>query len=225
MTRKSIGVLGGTFDPIHEGHLYLARSALTVLGLTEVVLMVAQPPHKQEREMSHEFHRYAMAALASWQEPQIRASAWELLRPGPSYTIRTLESWQRRRPQDRLCFIAGSDALEEIHLWRDCGKLLSLFSFFFVQRPGAVLAPESLSLPDELKSTIRVIQPDERPEIRPGQSFLVQLASPDVSASRVRRQLAAGEKPESGHLPEIVYTYITKQRLYERHQKKPGTSI
>lgn len=212
-----IGVLGGTFDPIHCGHLHVARRSMGILGLDRLYLMIARtPPHKGASGISCDFHRYAMAEIAVLYDPSIFVSPLELLREGPSYTIDTLYEMRRRFAQAQFCFIAGSDSLKELHLWKDYGKLLAEFCMVFVQRPGAEVRIDELKLKEPLRSRLHQTLPNEIHSIRPGRSYLIQINAPPISSTELRERFAQGGLPSAREIPPIVLQFIQKHRLYDR---------
>ncbi|HSR66363.1 MAG TPA: nicotinate (nicotinamide) nucleotide adenylyltransferase [Acidobacteriota bacterium] len=214
-----VGILGGTFDPIHAGHLYLARHVLRMQTLDQVLLLIARrPPHKRQRSLAGPYHRFAMAALATQDDNLLRPCSWELKRPAPSYTIDALRHFRSRHPAWRLTFIAGSDSLRDLHSWRDYAKLLEEFSFTFVQRPGETVDLTTLKLPAPLRERITVADASMPLDIRPGASLLICLDAPDVSSTRLRQTLSSGGIPENGAVPDPVLRYARKFGLYETSQ-------
>ncbi len=212
-----IGLLGGTFDPIHQGHLHIARKALEVFDLDQVHFLVARvPPHKHGESVTAEWHRFAMAALATFDQPRFRASDFELSRGGPSYTVETLDALRLLHPGHDYCFIAGGDSLKEIHLWRECGRLLREHCFVFIRRPGIEANLAGLEISDSLRNRIQVVCEKEKPSIQPGKSYLVLTDPPPVSSTEVRRSLAAGVAPGPDVVPPRVLAHIQKYRLYEQ---------
>ncbi len=213
-----IGILGGTFDPFHQGHLFLARQARRWLLLDQVWLMVARTsPLKQSQNVTSSHHRFAMAAIATRHDPELLVSDWELQREGISYTIETMESLSRRLPDHQFCFLAGGDALQEIHSWRDCDRLLREHCFVFVPRPGVELDWNSLGTA-ALTETIREPATNRLPALQGGRSYLLPLSPPVVSSSQIRRLLKSGSVPSEQQLPHSVHRYIRKHRLYEKNQ-------
>ena len=148
-TSRRIGILGGTFDPIHCGHVDLGRAAERVLGLTRVYVIPSHvPPHRQQTFASS-FHRFAMAGLAIADQPNWRASDLELRHDGPSYTANTLKYFHDRGyPPSDLFFIVGADAFLDIATWRDYPRILDSTHFAVVSRPGhpATRADRSTSI-------------------------------------------------------------------------------
>lgn len=211
-----IGVLGGTFDPIHLGHMHIARKVAKVFDLDQVIFMVAKsPPHKLSEAISSTFHRHAMVVLELVEEERFFVSTLELLRERPSYTIETLDELSLRYPDDRLCFIAGSDSLQELHLWYEYDKLLSRHCLVFVQRPGAEVDLEELEISTNLKDSIRSVEGHGTFEIQGGRSFCLSLDAPPVSSSEIRRLIASGKRLAGNIVSSQVYQYIRKYRLYE----------
>jgi nicotinate-nucleotide adenylyltransferase len=191
------GILGGTFDPIHLGHLEAAEAARQKLQLDRVLLLPSRtPPHRSVEPRASVFHRFAMTALAAAERGML-ASDLELLREGPSYTARTLEGLHRDgHAPDHLYFIIGSDAFAEISTWYAYPRLFELSNFAVVSRPGyAVPAPRPL----EKRSSTAV--------------FVVEANTPDVSSTEIRRRVAAGESIQGLVAPSVA-SHIERYRLY-----------
>lgn len=221
-----IGILGGTFDPIHNGHLEIARQSAAVFGLEAVWLMISnRPPHKTSRPLTGAFHRYAMATLATADESSIRPCSWELERPAPTYTVEVLAHFDQLFPETTFCFIAGSDSLKDIHLWREYAKLLRENCFVFVQRPGETVDIGSLGIAEGLKDLVSAARPKDAPQLQRGRSFLIDLGAPNISSTRLRRRIASGSLPPASEVPLPVLNYIAKYRLYERNRESAGESL
>lgn len=212
-----IGLLGGTFDPIHQGHLYIAAVAKRLFDLDRVEFLVARvPPHKRSGSLMPEWHRFAMVALATFDQPGFRACDFELSKQGPSYTVETLDALRRLHPENEYCFVGGGDSLKEIHLWRECGRLLRENCFVFVRRPGTEADVTGLEISDSLRNRIQVVCETEKPSIQLGKSYLVLADPPPVSSTAVRECLAAGRTPGPELVPPRVLAHIQKYRLYEQ---------
>ena len=215
--RPRIGVLGGTFDPVHHGHLDAADAARQALALAEVVLLPSRvPPHKTSPARTSGYHRFAMAALASSRHAELRVSDLELRSDEPSYTSLTLQRLARAGyAPSQLFFILGSDAFAEIAHWHDFPGILGRSHFAVVARAGRPLADLRHRLP-ALADRMR------RPEAGAGAGaaagctsiWLVDAETRNVSSSGIRRRLAASE-PTSGLLPDVVAAYISRHRLYD----------
>lgn len=211
------GIFGGTFDPIHSAHLFVAREIRRVFSLDAVLFMVSKnPPHKTSNALTHPLHRLAMVNLAVMAEEGMYASFAELERLGPSYTVDTLDDFVRTHPGDSVCFIGGGDSLNEVHLWRECDKLFREHCLVFVQRVGTELELDRLQMAPGMKKRLRVVEGWECPEITPGTSFLVNLLPPDISSTAIRDLIRKGGEPPREQLPELVLQYIRKYQIYEQ---------
>jgi nicotinate-nucleotide adenylyltransferase len=221
-----MGVLGGTFNPIHLGHLYIAQHAQRLFGLTEVRFVVATvPPHKDLKNLIPLIHRYAMVSLAVAGHRTFAPSLVELEPPASPFSIHTMGKMARRHAGGgkKLCFIAGSDSLMEVSNWRDSDELLSTYDFVFFMRPGAALPDVKAVLSSEVSSRVldlrglgsrklrdRLATLKQR---RDSRIFVLDLAAPDISASRIRDLASSGRRIR--HLvPAAVNEYIQKLHLY-----------
>ena len=214
---KRIGVLGGTFDPIHFGHLDAAGAARRALDLDHVLLMPARvPPHKAAGPLASACHRFAMAALAASERAELRVSDLELERSGPSYTSWTLDRLARAglRPA-QLFFIAGADAFADIPAWRDYPDLLARSHFVVVSRPGNAAG----GMPQRLPALAgRMRSPDgAAPAAGAGATriWLVSAPTRDVSSSTVRALLERGRAVDR-LVPAAVAAHIARHDLYGR---------
>jgi len=191
-------VLGGTFDPIHDGHLAAGRGAIECAGLDRVLLVpAAQPPHRGAAIAPAE-HRLAMCRLAAEGDALFDCSDVELARPGPSYTVDTLRELSRRDPGAELYLILGWDAARLFNTWHDPDGVRRLASIVIVGRPGSGLPGESELAAAGLGG--------------PGVMVCAQ-PTPAVSASEIRRDVAAG-RSISGRVPPAVERYIASNHLY-----------
>ena len=199
-----VGIFGGTFDPIHLGHLDAATAAQRTLTLDRVLLMPSRtPPHRAAEPRASVFHRFAMTALAAASRPDFLASDLEVRREGPSYTALTLYAIQQEgMAASQLYFIVGADAFAEIGTWYDYPHVLSLANFVVVTRPGA---PASRS---DLISSATAPMPGGSTSV-----FFVDAQTPDVSSTDIRRRVAGGESIE-GLVPPAVAEHIRRNRLY-----------
>jgi len=212
----TLGVLGGTFDPIHLGHVAAGLAAQQALSLASIVLVPSRiPPHRIDPVTASGDQRLAMAQLAAAEHPGWSASRIEIDREGPSYTFDTLVELQKSAVETQIFFIIGADAFAEIATWSRYPALLDLAHFVVVSRPGITLdslrerVPSAFShrpsaFGDQPSATTRVI--------------LVEANTPDVSSTDIRRRARAGESL-AGLVPESVATYIHTHRLYLGPQK------
>lgn len=204
-----IAFLGGTFDPVHNGHLHAARVAAGALSCPVRLVLSAHPPHRPEPLASAE-RRWAMLELACAAEAGLDADDVELRRGGPSYTVDTLEALRLRHGDEPLSWIIGTDAFNEIHTWRRWRRVLDLGHLLVLPRPGAELEGAALKLYLEH----RCIDLERHPA---GGIRLLDEAMLPVSASAVRALIAKGS--DAGHLlPEGVCAYIKQHGLYARSE-------
>ncbi len=188
-----LGVMGGTFDPIHHGHLVAASEVQSLLGLDEVVFVpTGQPWQKAERRVAAAEHRYLMTVIATASNPRFTVSRVDIDRPGPTYTIDTLRDIRAQRPGDELFFITGADALAEILSWKDADQIWDLAQFVGVTRPGHELSDTGLP-------AHRVI--------------LQEVPAMAISSTGCRERVADGD-PVWYLVPDGVVQYINKYRLY-----------
>jgi nicotinate-nucleotide adenylyltransferase len=208
-----LGVLGGTFDPIHCGHLDAAAVAREALKLARVLIVPSHvPPHRTVQPRASSFHRFAMASLAVSGITGLLAGDEELRAPGPSYTANTLDrlhvsGWRA----SQIFFITGADAFAEIASWHRYPEVLDLAHFVVISRPGHRLEDLSRGLP-ELRNrimTVDRIKDDNDPVI-----VLLNASTPDVSSTTVRERVHRGESIR-GLVPPLVETHILQHGLYK----------
>ncbi len=219
--RERVGILGGTFDPIHFGHVDAAEAARRALALDRVVLIPAHdPPHRPNDPCASAFHRFALIALAAADWPALRVSDLELLQPGPSYSSLTL---QRLHAQGyratQLFFIIGADAFADIATWYDYPAILDRAHFAVVARPGTTLAAMRARVP-ALQD--RFVEPGATPSAADGtRLWLVDAMTRDVSSTGIRARLARGESL-AGLVPPAVEDHIRRHELYTRGAPGPA---
>lgn len=199
---ERLGILGGTFDPPHLGHLWLATMAADELGLSKVLLVpAATPPHKRRRSISHAADRVLMTRLAVANDPRLDVSLVELERDGPSYTVDTLVELRRRHPDVELVLIMAADSLAQVGTWRSPDQLLELALWAVGPRPGTQLPPRT-----ELA---------KRWGRRAARIHFLSGPALDISASQIRRRVAAGRAIRY-LVPRAVEELIVERGLYRR---------
>jgi nicotinate-nucleotide adenylyltransferase len=199
--REKIGILGGTFNPVHTGHLIIAQDAMEHAGLDRVKFIPsARPPHKAAPNLADAKHRLRMIELAIRRNDRFEADDIEIRRGGRSYSVDTLTELRRRQRRARFYFIIGSDSLQELHLWRDIGRLLRLCAFVTVARPGFV--------PRHRLGT----KLDARSERRL-RRYLATGHACDIASRDIRARVARGLSIRY-LVPDAVRDYILKHRLY-----------
>jgi nicotinate-nucleotide adenylyltransferase len=194
MTRRRLGVMGGTFDPIHHGHLVAASEVRSWFDLDEVVFVpTGQPWQKSDGAVSDAEDRYLMTVIATASNPRFSVSRVDVDRPGPTFTVDTLRDIAAARGPDwDLYFITGADALAKIVTWQDADEVFRLAHFVGCTRPGHELS--SVGLP-------------------PDRVTLVEVPALAISSTDCRHRVAAGE-PIWYLVPDGVVQYVSKRRLY-----------
>ena len=219
---RRIGILGGTLDPIHCGHLAAAVAARDAFDLSEVLVLPSRlPPHRAVQPLASPFHRFAMASLAVSGRPKLFASDDELRLDGPSYTAETLERQHARGlRRSQIFFITGADAFADIATWKRYPEVLELANFIVVSRPGHRIDALGSRLP-ALADRMRPSPPDlGRAPDDEGDPliYLLQAPTPEVSSTVVRDRLRRGEAI-AGMVPRLVETHILQHRLYSTFAK------
>jgi nicotinate-nucleotide adenylyltransferase len=208
---KRLGLFGGTFDPVHVGHLDVAEAARRALGLDEVLLMPANvPPHRASPRASAP-HRFAMAALAIANREGLGLLDLEMLSQEPSYTTTTLDRLEARGMNTRELFlIMGADAFRDIGTWKDYPAILDRCQFVVVSRPDCPVDSVRAGLP---ALADRMVAPT--PGLMPSRPSIVLVDAPTapVSSTEVRRRLAHHESV-AGMVPEPVAQHIRRHELY-----------
>ena len=194
-----IGILGGTFDPIHNGHLALAKGALSELGLDQVLFMPSgAPPHKAMRPVAAAQDRFQMVKLALEGKTLFQVSRMEIDRPGPAYTIDTLRLLRAQFGRHaEFVFLVGTDCLAGLGTWYCFGELVKLCRFTVISRPGF---------------------PTQR---APAGVHFIQFPTPELSSSELRLGISRGEDVRS-RIPQRALDYILKRGLYKNLSRSQG---
>ncbi|WP_296630119.1 nicotinate-nucleotide adenylyltransferase [Rhodoluna sp.] len=191
MSKIRLGVMGGTFDPIHYGHLVAASEAAAAFNLDEVVFVPTGEPWQKQNFTTGE-HRYLMTVIATASNPRFKVSRADIDRDGPTYTIDTLNDISNEYPDAELFFITGADAISQILSWKDIEKIWGMAHFVAVSRPGHALAV---------------------PESPHGVVSLLEIPALAISSTDIRARVA-DKKPIWYLLPDGVVQYIAKHKLY-----------
>lgn len=209
----SIGILGGTFDPVHCGHLRIALDALQQLGLQEVRLMPCQQSPLRDRPHATGEQRLAMLEAAIAGEPGLAADGRELQRAGPSFSVDTLQSLREEYPAAALSLLVGMDAFIHFSQWKDWRQIFALAHIVVVQRPGSELQFTDAALQQEFEQR-HCQQAGELAVDKAGKIFLLEATRLEISATRIRALVAAG-KSARYLLPDAVWQYIQQHGLYQ----------
>ena len=203
MNKKRIGILGGTFDPIHNGHLVLAEYTRCELNLEKVVFVPAGlPPHKLEKDITSNADRFAMVELATLANIAFNVSDMEIKSTEISYTFHTLQKMKKNLEKEyEIYFITGADAMWDVETWNEASNLLKEFPFIVGTRPGYQNS--------ELEEKIVYLNEKYSAKIQP-----VIVPGLDISSSEIRQRIQ-NEKSIKYLVPEAVETYIIKEGLYK----------
>ena len=218
---ERIGIYGGTFDPIHYGHIRVAAAICAAFALDRFFFVPAfVPPHKRDRQISAPYHRYAMVVLATLNHPQIARTKLvvltiELEAPTRPYTIETLQRLQTMHATAELFFIMGADSFAEVNLWRDYERLLTEYNIIVAARPPAdQVSTQHLS--SKCQSHVVDLRGSKRPNLAAltePKVFLTDYVAVDIAATHVREAVRR-EQPIDEFVPPDVARYIATYDLY-----------
>lgn len=224
---RRIAFYGGSFDPVHCGHLTIARKLTELFELDEFVFVPAfHAPHKKRKKPTSAFHRYAMLALATDAEAKIKVSKMELEAPEKPYTVETLTRLKNELTGTRIFFVMGADSWADITTWREWEKVLTMTNIIVVTRPGYEIGFSHVT--EEIRARIvdqRVLS--REPEVS-GQKngletqdsgsetriFITDAVRIDASATEIREKIRQKTEGWRGDVPEDAAKYIEKYRLY-----------
>jgi nicotinate-nucleotide adenylyltransferase len=193
--KRRIGVMGGTFDPIHNGHLVAASEVASAFKLDEVIFVPTGSPYQKQNVTSAE-HRYLMTVIATASNPRFKVSRIDIDRGGDTYTVDTLLEMHELHPDADLVFISGADAIAQILAWKEVDRLWSLAHFVAVSRPGHIL---------------------DIPAAPVGSISTLEIPALAISSTDVRRRVDSGY-PVWYLVPDGVVQYIAKHELYGQHE-------
>ncbi len=186
-----IGILGGTFDPVHNGHIYLAKKVCAKLRLDKIIFIPSYlPPHKKGAKVTSARHRFNMLKLAIQANKQFKISDMEIRRKGRSYSVETLRRLRKKYgAKAELFFIVGSDSLKELNKWKNLKEILTLCRFVVVERPGFKVS-------------------------KPPKGFIfLKIGAKDISATDIRGKIKS-DRPLNSFLPDSVKRYVYRYKLY-----------
>lgn len=203
--RPRWGLFGGSFDPIHAGHVVPVRAARERLGLDRVLyLPTGRPPHKQDPDelpTAPPSARFTMVELALLGDERLQVDDLELTAAEPSYTVETLERFRRERPDVDLHLLIGADSFVQLDRWHRWREIPDLARLVVLARPGWQVVPERL--PERLATGLEA-----------GEIIVVRDRTVDLSSTEIRRRLASGAAPEPGWMAPLVVDYLDKYRFY-----------
>ncbi len=222
MEERRIGLLGGTFNPIHKGHLHIANAVSGLLSLTQVLFIpVGHPPHKDPASLLPASDRFKMLALALSTKINFVACDIEIRKPSISYTVDTVRTLKNRSPEDRFFFIVGVDAFAQLETWKTPDVLLRLCDFTVISRPGFPFSklPALRLLPGLDYARLEQLDAGKVrtysfPVASQTNCHFLNIPHSEVSASEIRRRIATG-KTLKNLLPHPVQSYIIEHNFYK----------
>jgi nicotinate-nucleotide adenylyltransferase len=218
---KRIAFYGGSFDPVHIGHMGIAQSLTSLFHLDEFVFIPAfHAPHKPDRKPTSAYDRYAMLALATGDEPQIRISKIEIELPEKPFTVETLGALKTKYPGAVIFFVMGADSWMDIRTWREWEKVLTMTSHIVVTRPGYEIGFDHVT--DEIRERIRDIRGSKSLPAHDSQLtthdcyiYISDAVLLDVSATNLRKNIKDGVPGWHDQVPAEVAKYIEKYQIYK----------
>jgi nicotinate-nucleotide adenylyltransferase len=214
-----IAYYGGSFDPVHCGHITVAKRLLDIFSLDEFVFLPAfHAPHKPDTEPSSAYHRFAMLALATADEPRLSVSTLELDHAKRRYTVESLPEILQAHPESTVFFVMGADSWKEICTWKDWERVLLMTNHIVVTRPGYDIGFDHVT--DAVRDRIIDLRHDRNePSLRTDQGsriYVTDAVEIDVSATEIRDDVREDDKLDrEDHVPEEVAKYIEKYELYK----------
>jgi nicotinate-nucleotide adenylyltransferase len=220
MAERRIAAYGGTFDPIHNGHIEIARAVVRNFDVEQLLLIPAwRPPHKGSKAIAGAYHRFAMAALSTLDEPRVVVSTIELEAPDRPYTFETLERLRSQfGAETKLFFVMGADSFEEINTWREPSRLISSTNLIVITRPGHAIGTSHLD--DAFRSKFIDLRKSESDssdivETEGQHIYITGYVNNEVSSTEIRERARNGKSIEE-LVPSSVAEYIRNYNLYRQ---------
>ena len=213
---KKIAFFGGSFDPVHNGHIQIAHAVSEQFALDQFVFIPAfHAPHKLRTKPTSAYDRYAMLCLATQDHPQLSVTKMELELPERPYSVETLSRINEQLPGDEIYFVMGADSWRDITNWREWEKVLSLSNHIVVTRPGADIVLSHVT--DEVRGRIADLRGHANaPETLSGERriYITDKINIDVAASEIRKKIRSGDRSWTTDVPVEVANYIEKYQIY-----------
>lgn len=213
---KQLAFYGGSFDPVHNGHLAIARAVIERFGMDEFVFIPAyHAPHKSRMAPTSPYDRYSMLCLTTQDLPEVRVSKLEVEAPDAPYSVETLTKLGQLYPDDNLFFVMGADSWMDIRTWREWETVLSLTNHIVVTRPGVQI--DTAHVTGEIRDRIVDLRGNVQPapvEGRDKYIYLTDLVNADISATSIRHRVRDGEATWRLDIPREVAIYIEKYQIY-----------
>jgi nicotinate-nucleotide adenylyltransferase len=214
-SRRRVAFFGGSFDPVHNGHVSVARALLDQFKLDEFVFIPAfQAPHKKRNKPTSAYDRFAMLCLVTQDEPMMRVSKMEIDMPERPFSVETLERLNAEFPQDEIFFVIGADSWMEITAWREWEKVLTMANTIVVTRPGTEIGFSHIT--DAIRERLIDLRThgQEHTATNGLRIYVTDAMSADVSATEIRRKLRSEDASRLADVPAEVAKYIEKYQIY-----------
>lgn len=210
---KRIAFYGGSFDPLHNGHLTIARKLTEIFELDEFVFIPAfHAPHKKDKNPTSAFHRYAMLCLATDDAPKIKVSNIELEAPERPFTFETLSKLKKDLTDTQIFFVMGADSWQEITTWREWETVLTTVNIIVVTRPDYEIGFSHIT--DEIKERIIDLRNSERQDHKGQKIYITDAVQLDISATEIRQTIKDKKSGWQKVVPNAVAKHIEKYALY-----------
>lgn len=217
MNKRRFAFYGGSFDPVHNGHMTIAKTLVKLFRLDEFVFIPAfHAPHKSGLKPTPAFHRYAMLALATNSLSDISVSPMEIELPGRPFTVETLTRLLNEFDAAEIFFVMGADSWNDILTWREWEKVLTMTNHIVVTRPGYPIETEHVT-PEIRERIVDLRGLTNEPAFDDSQAlkiYLTDAVSVDISATAIRRGIRSGDDAISGNVPAEVAKYLEKYHIY-----------
>lgn len=215
MSKRRIAFYGGSFDPVHNGHLAIADALLKQFELDELVFVPAfHAPHKTRLKPTSTYDRYAMLCLCTNDEAKIKVSRIEIEVPERPFTVETLTRLKSELPDDRIFFVMGADSWMDIKTWREWEKVLTMSDHIVVTRPGVEIGFDHIT--DDIRKRIVDLRGvgDSKNDIEGTRIFITDAVNMDISATSIRRRIRENHPSWKQDVPLEVANYIEKYQIY-----------
>lgn len=215
---KRIAFYGGSFDPVHIGHLTIARKVIDIFSIDKFVFIPAfHAPHKRDRVPTSAFHRFAMLCVATNDDPGIEVSKIEIELPEKPYTVETLPRLKAEFADAEIFFVMGADSWQDIRTWREWEKVLLMTNHIVVTRPGYAIdfSHVSADIRDRVVDLREHASPFALPVPEQQHIYLTDAVNLEISATDIRRTIREGRADWRKELPEQVAKYIEKYQIYK----------
>lgn len=220
--KRRVAFFGGSFDPVHNGHIEIARKLTALFELDEFVFIPAfHAPHKRSRKPVSPFHRFAMLSLVTAENEKLSVSTIELEAPDKPYSIQTLSRLKGKMPEAEIFFVIGADSWEEITTWRQWERVLTIVNILVVTRPGIEIGFDHLTdqirqkVVDLRNEPVAASRGDKDEATSSERIFFTDSVNVDISATKIRKMIRQAQREWASMVPAPAVNYIEKYYLYK----------